>query len=118
MPNRLLKLLLLLCTSIALTACSLNPIKVYRMEIQQGNFFTPEQVGKLKIGMTKEQVRFVLGTPLLTDVFHADRWDYVYRRQKANSNDVEEQHTTLFFENNRLTRMEGNFVPGTAGALQ
>ena len=107
MPNQILRLFLLLCTGAALTACSLNPLKPYRMEIQQGNFFTQEQVDKLKPGMTKEQVRFVLGTPLLTDVFHADRWDYVYRRQKARSNDLEERRLTLYFERNQLTKIEG-----------
>ncbi|HKO88716.1 MAG TPA: outer membrane protein assembly factor BamE [Burkholderiales bacterium] len=114
MPNRLLKLFLLLCASAALTACSLNPIKPYRMEIQQGNFFTQDQVDKLKLGMTKEQVRFVLGTPLLTDVFHADRWDYVYRRQKARSNDLEERRLTLHFERNQLKEIEGGALPEEA----
>ena len=86
------------------------------MEIQQGNFLTQEQVDKLKPGMTKEQVRFLLGTPLLVDVFHPDRWDYVYRRQKASSKELEERKLTLFFEGNRLLRSEGNMVPAPADA--
>ena len=53
-------------------------IKVYRIEIQQGNYITQEMVAQLKNGMTREQVRYVLGTPLVTDIFHADRWDYVF----------------------------------------
>jgi outer membrane protein assembly factor BamE len=93
----------------ALTACS--SIKPYRMEIQQGNFVTQEQVSKLQSGMTKEQVRFILGTPLLTDVFHADRWDYIFRRQRARSDEVEERRLTLFFEDNRLTRVDGDVMP-------
>ena len=53
----------------------------YRIEIQQGNYVSQDMVAQLKPGMTKEQVRFVLGTPLVTDIFHADRWDYVYWRE-------------------------------------
>lgn len=117
MPNRFLKPLLLLCVGGALTACSVPAVlKPYRMEIQQGNFFTQEQVDKLKLGMTKEQVRFVLGTPLLTDVFHADRWDYVYRRQKARSDYLEERHITLFFERNQLKHIEAD--AGTEEAIK
>ena len=56
----------------------------YRMVIQQGNFISQEMVEQLKPGMTKEQVRFVLGTPLVTDIFHADRWDYVFYRESAD----------------------------------
>lgn len=112
MPNRFLKPLLLLCVGGALTACSVPAVlKPYRMEIQQGNFITQEQVEKLRIGMSREQVRFVLGTPLLTDVFHADRWDYIYRRLKSGSKEPEERRLTIFFENNRMARMEGDEMP-------
>src|SRR5215475_3026894 len=51
----------------------------YRMDVQQGNVVTQEMVEKLKPGMTPSQVRFILGTPLVVDAFHKDRWDYVYR---------------------------------------
>jgi outer membrane protein assembly factor BamE len=96
----------------ALPGCSIpSLVKPYRMEIQQGNFITQEQVEQLKDGMSREQVRFVLGTPLLTDVFHADRWDYIYRRQKARSDHVEERRLTIHFENNRLARIEGDDMP-------
>lgn len=105
----LFRFLLSLAALAALTAC--NPLKPYRMEIQQGNFVTQEQVSKLQSGMTKEQVRFILGTPLLTDVFHADRWDYIYRRQRARSNELEERRLTLFFEDNRLSRVDGDVMP-------
>ena len=55
------------------------------MEIQQGNYISQEAVSQLKSGMTKDQVRFVLGTPLVADIFHEDRWDYVYQRQRQNA---------------------------------
>ena len=64
-------------------ACNpLTALSVYRMEIQQGNYISQEAVSQLKPGMTKDQVRFVLGTPLVADIFHENRWDYVYRRQR------------------------------------
>jgi outer membrane protein assembly factor BamE len=93
-------------------ACNpLNALAIYRMEIQQGNFISQEAVSQLKAGMTKDQVRFVLGTPLLADIFHEDRWDYVYRRQRANSSQVEERRISVFFEDDKLVRVEGDVTP-------
>jgi outer membrane protein assembly factor BamE len=86
------------------------------MEIQQGNYLTQEMVSQLQAGMTRDQVRFVLGTPLLTDIFHDNRWDYVYRRQRANSREVEERHLSVFFENDRLVRVEGDVTTGLGTA--
>ncbi len=99
-----------------LASCSSNGLPVlhlkpYRMEIQQGNFVDQEAVSKLKPGMSKEQVRFILGTPLLTDIFHADRWDYVYRRQKVNSNVLEHRKIAVYFEDGKLKRIEGDVTP-------
>ena len=96
------------CSSTGLPVPDLKP---YRMEIQQGNFVSQEAVSQLKPGMTKEQVRFVLGTPLLTDIFHADRWDYVYRRQKVNSNVLEHRKIAVYFEDGKLKRIEGDVTP-------
>lgn len=62
----------------------ISKLTPYKVDIQQGNFVSSEMLSKLKPGMTKEQVRFVLGTPLLTDMFHANRWDYLFRLQKPN----------------------------------
>jgi outer membrane protein assembly factor BamE len=100
-----------------LAACNpLNVFSVYRMEIQQGNYLTQEMVSQLQAGMTRDQVRFVLGTPLLTDIFHDNRWDYVYRRQRANSREVEERRLSVFFENDRLVRVEGDVTSGLGAA--
>ncbi len=101
------------CSSGRLSVLGITP---YRMEIQQGNFVSQEAVSKLKLGMSKEQVRFVLGTPLLTDIFHADRWDYVYRRQKANSNVLEHRRIAVFFEDGKLKRIEGDVTPAGSEA--
>ncbi len=94
---------------------------VYRMEIQQGNYVSQAAASQLKLGMTKDQVRFVLGTALLTDIFHEDRWDYVYWRRRANSREVEERRFTLLFRDGTLNRIEGDVVPTpawSAGAPQ
>ena len=86
-------------------------ITPYRIEIQQGNFVSQEMVSQLKLGMSRYQVRFVLGTPLITDSFHADRWDYVFRRQRANSKELEQRKFAVFFEDGKLKRIEGDVTP-------
>jgi outer membrane protein assembly factor BamE len=106
------------CLSL-LSACSYVPqipgVTPYRIEVQQGNFISQEMVAQLKPGMSKEQVRLALGTPLLTDIFHADRWDYVYWREKAGAK-REQRKLTVFFEDGKLTRLDGDVV--AAGATQ
>jgi outer membrane protein assembly factor BamE len=87
----------------------------YKIDIQQGNFISQEMVTVLKPGMSKEEVRIALGTPLLTDIFHADRWDYLYWRQKPGEK-REHRKLTVFFEDGRLTRIDGDVV--AAGATQ
>jgi len=82
----------------------------YRMVIQQGNFISQEMVSQLKPGMTKEQVRFVLGTPLVTDIFHADRWDYVFFRETPDGK-REQRNLSVVFENNKLARVLGDLLP-------
>jgi len=102
---------LALALALGLAAC--GPI-VYRIEVQQGNLVDQDSVAQLKPGMTKDQVRFVLGTPLVNDIFHADRWDYVYTRKLARSTRVAEQRRlTLFFDKDGLLeRVDGDVVPG------
>jgi outer membrane protein assembly factor BamE len=89
-------------------------VSPYRMEIQQGNFISQDTVSQLKLGMTKEQVRFVLGTPLITDSFHADRWDYVFRRQRSNSRELEHHKLAVFFEDGKLVRIDSDVIPAAA----
>lgn len=100
-----------------LAACSVTDkvtekISPYKVDIPQGNVVTQEMVSKLKPGMTKSQVRFIMGTPLVTDVFHANRWDYVYRNQKAGKL-VEERKLALFFDKDLLVRVQGDVVVGS-----
>jgi outer membrane protein assembly factor BamE len=88
----------------------------YRIDVQQGNFISREMVDQLKEGMqqkegvTREQVRFALGTPLLTDIFHADRWDYLFRLKKSDG-EIISSHVAVFFDNNRLIRIDGGQLP-------
>ena len=88
-------------------------ITPYKMEIQQGNFVSQEMVSQLRPGMSKEQVRFLLGTPLLTDIFHGDRWDYVYWREDA-AGKREQRKLAVFFDNGKLARLDGDVVPAKA----
>ncbi|MGB6007406.1 outer membrane protein assembly factor BamE [Castellaniella sp.] len=82
----------------------------YRATIQQGNWITSEQVAQLEVGMTRDQVRFILGTPTLQDVFHADRWDYPYYNQPGYGKD-ELRKFTVWFQNDQLTRWSGDEQP-------
>ena len=88
-------------------------ITPYRPEIQQGNYVSQEMIVQVKQGMTREQVRFILGTPLLTDIFHADRWDYVYWRQAENGK-REQRKVALYFNDGKLERVEGDVAPAAA----
>ena len=83
---------------------------VYKISIQQGNIVSQEMVDQLKPGLTKRQVRFILGNPLLTDTFNNNRWDYLYSLRKPNGNTAKKR-LTVFFEDDKLTHFTGHFVP-------
>ncbi len=94
-----------------LSGCTYVPriVNEYKIDIQQGNVLTQDMVLQLKPGLTKDQVRFILGTPVLMDMFHANRWDYVYRLRKGSSAEVEmRKFSTFFDENDRLVRVAGD----------
>jgi outer membrane protein assembly factor BamE len=107
---------LLLCLSLLAAAC--GPLSPYRMEIQQGNFVTQEMAAQLKPGLTRDQVRFVLGTPLVSDIFHEERWDYVFVRQRANSQEVERRRIAVFFEDGKLKRVDGDIAAAAGKPAQ
>jgi outer membrane protein assembly factor BamE len=98
-----------LLTAILLLAAGCGWLAPYRMDIQQGNFVSQEMVSQLRRGMTKEQVRFLLGTPLVTDIFHANRWDYVYLLDRPGR-PPQKRRLAVFFEEERLARLEGDVV--------
>lgn len=83
---------------------------VYKLSIDQGNIITQEMVNKLQPGMTRSQVQFVMGSPLIADPFHEDRWDYIYTLLDAKGKRTE-QHLTVFFADDKLSSLTGNVVP-------
>ena len=90
-----------------------DSITPYKVEVVQGNFVSKEQVEALKPGMSRQQVRDILGTPLVTSVFHADRWDYVFtiKRQGVQP---QARKLAVFFKGNALERFEGDKMPSEA----
>ena len=102
--NRSPRMRTLLLLPLLLAGCMLAPHKI---DIQQGNYVDQEMIDKLKPEMTRSQVRFVLGTPLVADPFHPNRWDYVYMTGRAG--DVEpERKITLVFDGDKLKHIEGD----------
>lgn len=102
-----------------LCACANAPditsrLTPYRIDVRQGNYVTPEMAAQLKPGQTKDQVRFILGTPLLTDVFHADRWDYVYYF-KPGHGPAEQRRLAVHFADGKLSRVGGDVVAAASG---
>ena len=97
-----MRLLAPLAIAAVLSGCSL----VHRIDIQQGNSVPPEAYDRVKVGMTRPEVRQLLGTPLLTDIFHANRWDYVFRNEKGGKL-VESNRFSVYFENDKVARVEG-----------
>ena len=103
-----------------ISGCSSVPriVSEYKIDIQQGNVLTQDMVSQLKPGLTKDQVRFILGTPVLMDMFHANRWDYVYRFQKGGATTVEmSKFSTFFDENGRLIRVAGDVTAAQPGEV-
>ena len=90
---------------------SLVPLRPHKIDIQQGNYVTQDMVAKLKPGMSRSQVRFALGTPLIIDPFRNDRWDYFYMMHKAGEL-TEQRVVTIVFNGNELLRIEGDVVAG------
>lgn len=85
-----------------LSSCVLAP---YKSEVRQGNLILPEMRERVKVGMSEGQVRAVLGTPLVNDVFHANRWDYIYRLERGGKL-LEDKRLTLNFKDGKLTSID------------
>lgn len=99
-PRPISGLTAVLLLAVVATGC------VYRMDIQQGNLLDVEQIDQVEVGMTRSQVRFLLGTPMVIDSFNPDRWDYVYRLQRGHSRKIEKRHLVVWFESDKVTRIE------------
>ncbi|WP_051235032.1 outer membrane protein assembly factor BamE [Marinimicrobium agarilyticum] len=97
----------------SLTGCSYFQFPgVHKIYVQQGHIITEEMLEQLETGMTKRQVRFVLGTPLLEDEFNQDRWDYHYTLRRGD-NTLRERHLTVYFEDDVMTRYEDSLPQKT-----
>lgn len=83
------------------------------IDVQQGTIITPEMTEQLKPGMTRSQVRFVMGTPTVSDPFHLDRWDYIYTL-KAPRTELERRHIALYFDGDTLVRIVDSAGTGQA----
>ncbi len=97
-----------LLISLAATAWLTGCFSTYRMEIAQGNIITQDMVNQLRLGMTRSQVRFVLGSPMVNDLFHPNRWDYYYSLLKTGATKPETRLITVVFKNDMLARIEGD----------
>lgn len=99
-------LLIIALCCLAISGCStLRFPGVFRIDIGQGNIITADMIEKLKVGMTKRQVEYVMGSPMINDPFTPNRWDYVYNYETGNGALIE-NHLTLFFEGERLQRID------------
>tara|TARA_Y100001960_G_scaffold246284_1_gene261272 strand:- start:916 stop:1344 length:429 start_codon:yes stop_codon:yes gene_type:complete len=104
-----------LCLVIGASLLVLNGcIRNYRVEIQQGNVISAEQIKKITPGTSRNEVRFILGTPLIEDPFHAKRWDYFYSLDPAKGEVVTKYRLSVWFENDQVVRtvVEGAGLPG------
>ena len=114
---RTLKSWLAIASFLVLSSCnnigSMDFPGVYKISIPQGNIITQEMVDQLRPGMTKRQVIFVMGTPLVRDPYHQDRWDYVYNFQPGGGERGQERLSVLF-ENDQLVSLSGDFEPTPA----
>lgn len=92
-------------------------LQVYKMDIHQGNILEEDKVQSLRIGMSEDEVRFLLGSPMLVDLFHQNRWDYVYYN-KPGKDEPEQRRVSLFFEDGRLARIEQPEAPENSASEQ
>jgi len=84
---------------------------VYRVDVQQGNVIEQEMLSRLKPGMDKNQVKFIMGTPAIVDPFHTDQWEYIYTFSRGGAR-RDQRHITLHFKDEKLAYVDGDVVPG------
>ena len=104
---------LALVAVLVLWSCGYSPVKIYQPEVVQGNFVSKEQVQALRAGMPRQAVREILGTPLVTSVFHAERWDYAFTIRRQGS-EPQLRRFTVYFKGDVLDRVEGDPLPTEA----
>jgi outer membrane protein assembly factor BamE len=89
---------------------------VYRIDIQQGNFLENKEIDQITVGMTRSQVRYLLGTPIVGNAFQNSRWDYVYFLKHGRTDKTDQRHFTVYFEDDKVTRIERRISGDTANA--
>ena len=104
--KRFMRSILISILVLGLAGCGI----IYKLPTRQGNVIEQKQLDLLQLGMTRDQVKFLLGTPLVTDVFHGDRWDYVFRLRRGNG-ELITSHVTVFFKENKLDKVDGTLLP-------
>jgi outer membrane protein assembly factor BamE len=113
--------LILVAASFLLASCSenswLSTFAPYKMEIRQGNLISPEMRERIRVGMSRQQVSSALGSPLISDVYHANRWDYIYRLE-VKGKLVEEHRLALYFKGDFVERIDDGDAPGGQAALK
>lgn len=112
MQNHKLLLASLGLAATLLAGCSFPG--VYKIDIQQGNVITQDMIDQLRPGMTRSQVRFIMGNPLIVDTFHTDRWDYLYSIQPGGGQRRQERISLFFNEQDQLINLSGDFRPGVS----
>ncbi|MCO7515464.1 outer membrane protein assembly factor BamE [Pseudomonas guariconensis] len=97
---------------LALAGCSFPG--VYKIDIQQGNVVTQDMIDQLRPGMTRRQVRFIMGNPLIQDTFNTNRWDYLYSLQPGGGQRQQERMSIFFNDSDQLVSLSGDFMPGVS----
>lgn len=107
------KLLLVAAVALSTTGCGI----IYKQPIYQGNLIREQAVGQLQVGQSKQQVNALLGTPSIPDPFHAQRWDYTASQRVNRLGQTEVKNFTVYFENDQVTRWEGEHFPNNDADL-
>ncbi len=110
---RRLSFIIALSMTVLLSGC----IRTYKIDIQQGNVVSAEQLEQLKQGMTKREVRYLLGTPMVVDPFHTDRWEYYYSFRAGSSKQAEHRRITIVFDNEAFRAIQGDVIAGESSTL-
>ena len=108
------KILFLGFLCIPLMSCSLildNLPYVYKIDVNQGNMIDQAMIDQLRPNMTKRQVLYIMGSPMLVDYFHQNRWDYIYSSKKGSEEDITQKNISIFFENDQIKSIQGDFKP-------
>jgi outer membrane protein assembly factor BamE len=108
--SRITAVSMALLASLMLSAC------VYSIDIQQGNLLESKDIDRVAVGMTRVQVRSLLGTPMVSDPFEGERWDYVYYLKRNRSSKVFKQNFIVFFEGDKVSRIERSDQPKSPDA--